>query len=211
MNLSYLQSIEPLLRRVFIKNPAPEFKLAPNECVELLRPLYSLSDARDLWHMTLQKHLTKEIGLVPTEADPSLYFSFRLGELSGLNWFYVDYLLLSGTPEFKENCQVTHRKFETYGDDTLPFTFAGFHLSKKGPYLTIDQTFYLRKLEELDRSSIFSEIQSMKMRVAWLSNTRSDMQFAISQIAQVNEEEYKSDASAHLKSLMQLFGRHTKT
>ena len=52
VKLAYLQSSEPLARRVFVSNPALEFELHPDECLELLRPLYGLSDAGDLWNLT---------------------------------------------------------------------------------------------------------------------------------------------------------------
>ena len=94
--LAYLQSTEPLRRRVFIPNLAPEFELDPSECFELLLPLYGLCDAGDLWHQTLRKDLTDELELEPTKVDPSHYFSFRLGELIGINGTYVDDLLRAG-------------------------------------------------------------------------------------------------------------------
>ena len=101
VKFAYLQSSEPLLRRIFIRNTAPEFELEPHECFELLRLLYRLSDAGDLWHLTLHKHLIKDLGLVPTKADPSLHLSFRQGALTGINGSYVDDLLRAGTPDFK--------------------------------------------------------------------------------------------------------------
>ena len=45
VKLAYFQSTEPLLRRVFITNPAPEFELEPSQCFELLKLLYGLADA----------------------------------------------------------------------------------------------------------------------------------------------------------------------
>ena len=54
MKLAYPQSREPLLRRFFVKNRAPEFELEPDECFELLKPLHGLGGAGELWHMTLQ-------------------------------------------------------------------------------------------------------------------------------------------------------------
>ena len=93
VKLAYLQSTEPFLRRIFIKNPAPEFVLEPHERFELLRPLYGLCDVGDLCHRTLEKHLTKNLGLIVTKTDPSLYFSFRSVKLVGINGSYVDDLL----------------------------------------------------------------------------------------------------------------------
>ena len=111
VKLAYLQSTEPLLRRVFVTNPAPEFELDPSECFELLKPLYGLSDAGDLWHITLHKHLNTDLEMVPTITEASLYFSFRLGELIGMKGSYVDDLLSAGTQQFKELCQKAHHSF----------------------------------------------------------------------------------------------------
>lgn len=41
----------------------------------------------------------------------------------------------------------------------------------------------------------------MRMKVAWLANTRPDMQFVIFQLAQVTRELFEKDAKAHLKRL----------
>ena len=96
VKLEYLQSAEPLTRRVFINNPAPEFQLDPDKCFELLKPLYGISDAGDFWHMTLNKYLINELCLMPNKNYPSLYFSFRRRELIGINGSYVDDLLRAG-------------------------------------------------------------------------------------------------------------------
>lgn len=147
VKLAYLQSTEPLRRRVFISNPAPEFELDPRECFELLKPLYGLCDAGDLWHQTLNKHLINDLHLEPTRCDPSLYFSIRQGELIGINGTYVNGLLRAGTREFRSVCELTNKKFETSGCEVPPFTFAGFRISPNDENsFTIDQNFYLPKL-----------------------------------------------------------------
>ena len=87
--------------------------------------LYGLFDARELWHRSLEKHLTKDLGLRATRTDPSLYFPFRSGKLVGINGSYVDDLLRKGDQKFLELCSHTHRRFETSCDDDLPVTFAG--------------------------------------------------------------------------------------
>ncbi len=50
---AYLQSAEPLARDIFIEKPVPEFELAPEQCLQLLKPLYGLCESGDLWHKTL--------------------------------------------------------------------------------------------------------------------------------------------------------------
>lgn len=41
---AYLQSLEPLSREVHLKNPTKEFVLQNNQCLQLLKPLYGLTD-----------------------------------------------------------------------------------------------------------------------------------------------------------------------
>ncbi len=67
--------------------------------------------------------------------------------------------------------------------------------------LAIDQKFYLRELQELDQVSEFSSFQSMRMKVAWLANTRPDLLFEISQLSQITQPMFEQDAKACLKRL----------
>ena len=126
--LAYLQSTEPLQRRVFIKNPALEFELDPGECFELLRPLYGLADAGDLWHKSLENHLINDLHMESSMADPSLYLHFDNGNLTGINGTYVDDLLRCGTSDFEQKSKLTYDKFETSGSEEPPITFAGLNI-----------------------------------------------------------------------------------
>ena len=47
VKLAYLQFDKPLIRKIFITNLAPEFELSPEECLELLKPIYALPDSGD--------------------------------------------------------------------------------------------------------------------------------------------------------------------
>ena len=95
-----------------------------------------------------------------------------------------------------------HELFETTGDENPPFTFAGFSIAKvtEVPY-AIDHNFFMKKLEELELSSSLGKYRSMRMRLAWLANTRLDLQFEISQIAQFTAERFNDDVRATLLRL----------
>ena len=131
VKLAYLQSKEPMNRRVFIRDPALQFGLADGQYLELLKPLYGLSDSGDNWHATLQKHLVNDPGLSPNKVDSSL--SFRHddnGNLIGVHTSYVDDLLRAGTPKFRDDCALTCATFETSPDEKLPLTFAGIQIKQ---------------------------------------------------------------------------------
>ena len=177
VKVTYLQSTEPLRRHVFISNTAPEFELDPSECFELLKPLYGLCDAGDLWFQSLHNHLLSDLHLEPTKCDPSLYLSIRKGELIGINGSYVDNLLRTGTRDFRSEWELTHRKFGTSGNEVPTFTFAGFRMSSNGDNsYRIDQNFYLPELVAIENSIEFSTSRSMRMKIAWLANTPPDVQ-----------------------------------
>ncbi len=56
-----------------------------------------------------------------------------------------------------------------------------------------NQHFYLEKLEKLPLDASFTDFRSMRMRLAWLANTRPDCVYEISQLAQVTEERFLTD------------------
>ena len=93
VKLAYLQSGKPLIRKIFIKNPEPEFELSPGECLELLKTIYDLADSGDEWHRTLDDHVQIDLKMISTLIDPSLYCNFEDGQLVILNRIYIDEFL----------------------------------------------------------------------------------------------------------------------
>ena len=65
----------------------------------------------------------------------------------------------------------------------------------------MDQTVYVKRLEELDPSSNFSDFRSVRMRLAWLANTCPDLLIEIYQLAQITLERFNEGSAAHWKRL----------
>ncbi len=106
------------------------------------------------------------------DSHTALYVLMKDGLLKGLSGSYVDDLLRAGTPGC-QNCLKTHSKFEMSNDEPLPLTFPGLQLSdNKFSGYELDQNHYLRTLEELSSSASFSEFRSMRMKLAWMSESR---------------------------------------
>ncbi len=86
--------------------------------------------------------------------------------------------------------------------DYLPCTFAGFQINvfEDGGF-TVDQNHYLRHLEELPTCASLSDFRSMRMKLAWISNSRPDFLFEISQLAQVTESMFLEKPKEQLKHL----------
>lgn len=185
---AYLKAAEPIAREIFIRKPVGEFELEPSQCLQLLKPLYGLCESGDFWHDTLDKQHRDDLGMRPFRSDPALYILMINGLLTGLSGGYVEDFLRAGNSEFRQVAKKTRQRFDRADDETPPCTFTGFALSRgKDGCLMQDQHGYLRKLESLPCDASFSEFRSMRMKLAWLANTRPDCLFEISQLAQVTE------------------------
>jgi len=80
---AYPQSAELLDRKIYVK-PTAEFELAPDQLLQLLKPLYGLSESGDYWGRTFRFHLEQELGMQATTGDAALFFR-KIGEkLEGL-------------------------------------------------------------------------------------------------------------------------------
>lgn len=144
---AYLQSVEPLSRDIFFKNPAPEFELDPDHFFKLLRPLYEVCDASDLYHINIDRHHREDLEMTPLFIDPALYYRLADGVLKGLSGGYVDYLLRCGDPDFWKVSRNTKQKFEMKDESPMPFDFAGYLITKDNDLIVlIDQKGYLRRL-----------------------------------------------------------------
>ncbi len=72
-------------------------------------------------------------------------------------------------------------------DTRLPCVFTGFRICENHGVLIQNQHAYLQKLEELQNNASLAAFRAMRMRLAWLSYTRPNCLFEISQLAQVTE------------------------
>lgn len=197
---AYLQSISALDRDVFIKNPTEEFELPDNMALKLLKPLYGLCDSGDLWYETIDNHHKKDLGMISTKLDPALYYLIENDVLIGMIGTYVDDILRCGDNNFKQKAQSTHETFEMDKDEFLPTEFTGFEI-KKNSYgeVVISQDHYLKNIFTLTSDASFSDFRSMRMKLSWLSNSRPDCAYNISQLAQTTEGYFTEEKEKCLK------------
>ena len=99
VKLAYRQSEKPLVRKIFITNPVLEFGLPPQECLELLKPIYGIADSGYQWHQTLDDHIQIDLEMKTMIIDSSLHCKFENDQIKGTNGSYVDDLLRTGTYE----------------------------------------------------------------------------------------------------------------
>jgi Reverse transcriptase (RNA-dependent DNA polymerase) len=86
---AYLQRVDALLRNFYL-NPGKEFEISSERVLQLLLPLYGLSDSGDAWAKTFTNHMTSDLGMVSTIADISLFSKVIHGKVAGLAGNYVD-------------------------------------------------------------------------------------------------------------------------
>ena len=190
---AYLQSAKPLNREVYIRNPPPEFELADDEALVLLRALYGLGESGDLWHETLDEHHRSDLGMTPLRSDPACYFALREGVLQGMSGTYVDDMLRAGNANFARLCEGTRKRFDMSEDARPPCTFTGFRLSRDKATLMLDQLQYTRRLRPLPSDASFSQFASVRMQLMWLSHSRPDCLFEISQLTQVTRDMFDTE------------------
>lgn len=92
---AYLQSSSPLMRDVFIRNPVEDFNLGPDEVLQLVKPLYRLSESNNMWNETLGKHLREDLGMRTLKSYLALYTLKKDWELIVINANYDDDILLA--------------------------------------------------------------------------------------------------------------------
>lgn len=197
---AYLQSTDTLLRDIFIMKTIPEFELAPHQCMKLLKPLYGFCDAGDFWDSKMDKHHRVDLGFKPLRSDPALYISTKDGMVNGFSGPYVDDMLRAGDAEFHSNCRRTHESFDMGDEDPIPGQFTGFYEDEDGSLLQYQKS-YLKNLETLSMDVDFAAFHSMRMKLSWITHTRADCLFEISQPAQVTAERFATERTASLRRL----------
>lgn len=191
---AYLQSKKPLTREIFIKKLLPEFELNKGLAVQLLMPLYGLSESGDHWFETLDDHHCRELGMCTLRSDPAMYVKMKDNQLIGLSGTYVDDILRVGSEEFRMIASKTNNEFEMDDDKELPCTFTGFKLEKnEDGVLQLQQHDYLSQITVLPEDASFSDLASTRMKLAWLSHSRPDCLFEISQLTQITKDVFEQE------------------
>ena len=85
----------------------------------------------------------------------------------------------------------------TTGNEEPPLTFVGMHSTDNEYMSQIDQDFYISKIEQSPNDVEFGKLASMSMRLAGLTNTRSNLAFEVSQVAQIAQAMFDQDVSKH--------------
>jgi Reverse transcriptase (RNA-dependent DNA polymerase) len=142
----YLQSASKLQRKIFVR---PDIlQLDPDQLLQVMKPLYGLSDAGDYWGQTLTDHHTKELRMEQATGDFSLFYKrILLDKLIGLSGTYVDDITRAGDDCFcQESTTSTQNKFDTKPIDSTPLTFTGTKIGGTPSCRTTSQERYIESL-----------------------------------------------------------------
>lgn len=192
---AYLQSASLLRRAVFL-NPKG-IELGKDEFLQLILPLYGLSESGDYWNRTLRDHLLDDCKFEQCAADLSLFFKRQGKKLAGLSANYVDDLLRTAPPELRKGMEAELRaRFECKDSKDVPTEFLGLNLrtTKKG--FAADMATYLERLEELSTDAKFAQFRSIRAMLLWISLVRPDLCAFVSIISSITQDTY--DVSTHV-------------
>jgi Reverse transcriptase (RNA-dependent DNA polymerase) len=112
INQAYLQSASNLKRETFVK---PEIMaLDKVQLLQVVKPLYGLSDAGEYWGQTLNDHHTQELKMAQSTGYFSLFYKRLMSGLTGLSGTYVDDIIRAGDGAFREeSTKLTDETFDT--------------------------------------------------------------------------------------------------
>lgn len=216
VNQAYLQSAEQLKRDIFIR--PDELMLAPDELLQLILPLYGITESGDYWGETLTDHHINDLKMTQTKQDFSLFFKYAASKLIGLSGAFVDDLVRAGTLQFKDSSQrSTESRFDVKPPATNDFTFAGFDITTHEDHRELSQNDYVNRLKLVPTTCDFDSFRTVRAKLLWASHTRPDISFAASRLAQVTSTSFDpgtiklcNKVIKHLKAHPELALRYPK-
>ena len=96
----------------------------------------------------------------------------------------MDDILRAGSKKLREISRLTYERFDMDEDKTPPCTSTGFNLLREDDEtLRISQNEYCEKIKPMPEDGTFADFASLRMKLAWLSHSRPDVLYAVSQLA----------------------------
>jgi Reverse transcriptase (RNA-dependent DNA polymerase) len=160
--------------------PPAVLNLSSDTMLKLLRPLYGLCDAGDYWARTILDHLTKDVNLVQTVGD------------------------------FHEQSLYTSQRFKSRDRDYDNVKFAGVNINKTSKGFEVHQHDYIQKIQPLSAKATFDDYRSLRAKLMWLVNTRSDISCATSMASRTTRDLFAMKPTENIKELNRIV-RHDKT
>ena len=192
----------PLLWDIFLTKDIPEFDLEPPQAMNLMKILYGVCDSSDLWRQTLDSH-HREDPITPMRSDPKLYIARDShGMIQDFSGGYVDDMLRAGNEKLRQLAAKTSERFRMGDDERITWEFSGFRIEKDANGVVHNsQKQYLKQLDSLPFDAPISACRSMRVKLAWISYTRPDSMFEISQLAEVSNSMFELGKVKHIKRL----------
>ena len=189
---AYLQSASQLQRDIFIK---PDWlELGPNEFLQLLLPLYGLSESGDYWYETLTRYTVDECRFQQSSVDLAMFFR-RIGKkLMAMSGHYVDDVLSCAPPERRVEVEgMLSRRFQTKPAKDLPCEFLGMLLSRTRESFRASMPGYIKRLTILEKECSFESFSSVRAKLMWVANCRPDISALVSIIGSVTARTFKRE------------------
>lgn len=200
INQAYLQSASNLRREIFVRPDVLE--LDKDQLLQVVKPLYGLSDAGDYWGETLTEQHLKELNMEQATGDFSLFFKRVLDKLTGLSGTYVDDILRAGTKGFENTSTTATCCFDSKSAEAVPFTFTGLQISGSKEKLKLSQARYIENLSLLSKDADFEFFRSMRAKLAWVVNSRPDIACAVAFSSQITPSTFDSTSYKLLNKII---------
>jgi hypothetical protein len=191
---AYLQSAATLQKDIYLTTDAIE--LGAEELLQLVLPLYGLSESGDYWGQTLTDHHLTTLRFEQSAVDSSLYFKREGQELVGLSGTYVDDLLRAARPDIRDYMEQAIRKsFECKPSKRIevgqtPMTFIGLNLTRTLGGLHASMQTYIERLAVLEENASFDHYRRLRAQLLWVCNARPDICAFVSMCSSVTSQTF---------------------
>lgn len=208
---AYLQSASNLRRDVYVR--PDEMNLSPNELLQIIKPLYGLSDSGDYWCETFSRFHIHDLRMEQSTGDFALFFKRFANTLVAMSASYVDDVLQASDARTKTQLRRKLKdKFDITCTDTSRFIYTGIMIDSSNTELRrLSQAHYICKLQMVLPGASFDEYRSLRAKLMWTSHTRPDIACAVAMASQTTRETFSEESVlflnrivSHLKRTSQL-------
>ena len=207
MKQAYLQSSANLRRDVFFR--PKELNLAPDELLQIIKPLYGLTDSGAYWCETFARFHVRDLRMKQSTGDFALFFKRFSESLVALSATYVDDVQQGSSRKLKTYIINTIKSnFDITCDDVAKFVYTSIICDSSNPMnRTLSQSHYIRQLHYLKGECSFDEYRSLRAKLIWATHTRPDIACAVSMASQTMRETFNQQEVTSLNMIIRYLRR----